>query len=59
MQGNVHGGKQLGGKDGKRVTVIVSAAMQQKLFALAKRQERTISDIVRDVLKEYLAKNEG
>ena len=59
MKGNVHGGKQLGGNDRKRVTVVVSAAMYDKLLTFAKTQERTVSDIVRDVLKEHLAKNEG
>lgn len=52
---NVHGGKQLGGKERKRVTVVVSNAMYEKLFAFAKTEEKSVSDIVRDMLKEHLA----
>lgn len=51
---NVHGGKQLGGKERKRVTVVVSNAMYEKLFAFAKTEEKSVSDIVRDMLKEHL-----
>lgn len=57
MQGNVHGGKQLG-KDKKRITICVSKELHTKLFALARKREKTVSDLVRDTLKE-LAQNEA
>lgn len=56
MQGNIHGGKQLG-KDKKRVTVCVSEELYNKLLNLAKEQEKTVSDLVRDAVKERLAKS--
>ncbi len=53
--GNVHGGKQFGGENRKRITVVVSSAMHEKLLDFAKAEEKSVSDIVRDLLKAHLA----
>lgn len=58
MRGNVHGGKQLG-KDKKRVTLFVSADLHAKLVAAAQAQEKTLSDFVRDAVKESVVKKEN
>lgn len=58
MKGNVHGGKQLG-KEKKRLTFLVSEETHAKLFELAKSKEKSVSDIARDIIKDYIAKHEA
>lgn len=53
--GNVHGGKQFGGENRKRITVVVSSAMHERLLDFAKAEEKSISDIVRELLRAHLA----
>lgn len=58
MKGNVHGGKQLG-KEKKRLTLFVSEDTHAKLFEIAKAKEKSMSDIARDIIKDYIAKHEA
>lgn len=55
MSGNVHGGKQLGA-DKKQIVVFVPRDIHDKIVEAAVAKRKTISDLVRELLYDFVEK---